>query len=106
MKHIFYLVSVVIWDDSQGDPNKSVVMDITFAQPVTAVRLKKDRYNFRDQHSNVQSIVSLTSLLRGQLVKCFMTLKPTTLIYFFEKMRKAFALQSFSHFFNKKYWHI
>ena len=35
--------AVVIWDDSQGDPNKSVVMDITFAQPVTAVRLKKDR---------------------------------------------------------------
>ena len=35
--------AVVIWDDSQGDPNKNVVMDITFAQPVAAVRLKKDR---------------------------------------------------------------
>ena len=36
----------------------------------------------------VQSIVSLTSSLRGQLVKCFMTLQPNTL-KFFEKMREA-----------------
>ena len=49
----------------------------------------------------VQSIVSLTSSLRGQLVKCFMTLLPNTLIFFVEKMSK-----SFSHFFNKKYWQI
>ena len=34
----------------------------------------------------VQSIVSLTSSLRGQLVKCFMTLSPNTLIFFAEKM--------------------
>ena len=66
-----------------------------------------------------QSIVSLTSSLRGQLVKCFRTLKTTTLIFFVEKMREAFAVRSFctakashlhcksfSHFFNKKYWHI
>ena len=43
------------------------------------------------------SIVSLTSSLRGrslrgQLVKCFMTLEPTTLIFFVENMREAFAL--------------
>ena len=40
----------------------------------------------------VQSIVSLTSSLRGQLVKCFKTLLPNTLIFFVEKMREAFAL--------------
>ena len=56
----------------------------------------------------VQNIVSLTSSLRGQLIKCFRTLKQNTLKYFDEKMREAFAVQckSFSHFFNKKYWHI
>ena len=44
----------------------------------------------------VQSILSLTSSLRGQLVTCFMTLKPNTLIFFVEKMRKA------SHIFSTK----
>ena len=34
-----------------------------------------------------------------------MTLKPKSLIFFMEEMREAFAL-SFSHVFNKKYWHI
>ena len=53
------------------------------------------------EHSPVvQSIVSLTILLRGQLVNCFMNLLQNTMIFFVEKMR------SFSHFFNKKYWHI
>ena len=33
----------------------------------------------------VQSIVSLTSSLRGQLVKCFTTLYPNTLIFFLLK---------------------
>ena len=37
----------------------------------------------------VQSIVSLTSSLRGQLVKCFTSLKPNTLIFFVQKMREA-----------------
>ena len=35
----------------------------------------------------VQSIVSLTSSLRGQLIKCFMTVL-NTLIFFVEKMQK------------------
>ena len=39
----------------------------------------------------VESIVSLMSLLRAQLVKCFMTLKPNTLKFFVEKVREAFA---------------
>ena len=42
----------------------------------------------------VQSIVSLTSSLRGQLVKCFTTLN--TLIFLLKKMREA------SHIFFKK----
>ena len=41
----------------------------------------------------VQSIISLTSSLRGQLVKCFTTLLPNILIFFVEKLREAFALQ-------------
>ena len=41
----------------------------------------------------VQSIVSLTSFLRGQLVKCFMTLllHIYTLMFFVEKIREAFC---------------
>lgn len=34
--------AVTIWDDTQGDADKNVVMDITFAQPVVAVRIRKD----------------------------------------------------------------
>ena len=45
----------------------------------------------------VQSIVSLTSSLRGQLVKSFTTLLSNTLNSFVEKMREAFA-QSCSTF--------
>ena len=41
----------------------------------------------------VQSIISLTSSLRGQLVKHFTTLLLHTLIFFVDKMREAFALQ-------------
>ena len=50
----------------------------------------------------VQSIVSLTSSLRGQLVKCFRTLSPNTLKFFVEKMREAFALQKLLTFFQQK----
>ena len=49
----------------------------------------------------VQSIVSLTRSLRGQLVKCFTTLLPNTLIFLLKKKKNE---RSFSHFFNKKYW--
>ena len=47
----------------------------------------------------VQSIVNLTSSLRGQLVKCFTTLKPNTLIFLVERKRNC---KSFSHFFSTK----
>ena len=50
----------------------------------------------------VQSIVSLTSLLRGQLVKCFTSIQPKTLIFFVKKMREAFAMQNASHIFSTK----
>ena len=50
----------------------------------------------------VQSIVSLTSMLRGQLIKCFRTLSPNTLKFFVEKMREAFALQKLLTFFQQK----
>ena len=50
----------------------------------------------------VQSIVSLTSSLRGQLVKCFMTLQPNILKFFVKKKREAFALQKLLTFFQQK----
>ena len=50
----------------------------------------------------VQSIISLTSSLRGELVKCFTTLLPNTLKFFVEKMREAFALQKLLTFFQQK----
>ena len=61
------------------------------------------------QHKNLghlgpgaQSIVSLTSSLRGYLVKCFTALLPNTLIFFVEKMREAFAVQKLLTFFQQK----
>ena len=50
----------------------------------------------------VHSFVSLTSSLRGQLVKCFTSLYPNTLKFFVEKMREAFALQKLLTFFRQK----
>ena len=50
----------------------------------------------------VQSIVSSTSSLRGQLVKSFTTLLPNTHIFFVEKMREAFAMQRLLIFFQQK----
>ena len=42
----------------------------------------------------VQSIVSLTSSLRGQLVKCFTTFIPNTLIIFVNKLQKLLTFFS------------
>ena len=41
----------------------------------------------------VQSIVSLTSSLRGQLIKCFTTFQPNTLNFFVEKSARSFFRQ-------------
>ena len=43
------------------------------------------KFIIRNQGPVVQSIVSLTSSLSGQLVKCFTTLLPNTLKFFVEK---------------------
>ena len=51
----------------------------------------------------VQNIVSLTSLLRGQLVKCFVA---KYMDIFVEEMREALAMQKILIFFIKKYLHI
>ena len=55
-----------------------------------------------EQGPVVQSIISLTSSLSGQLLKNFTTLWPNTLKFFVEKMRKAFALQKLFTFFQQK----
>ena len=52
------------------------------------------------QSISCQSIVSLMSSLRGQLVKCFRTLQPNTLKFFVETMREASAKAS--HLFSTK----
>ena len=65
-----------------------VTLDIKFIRP--------------DQGPVVQSIVSLTSSLRGQLDKYFTTLLLNTLKFFVEKMRKAFALQKILTHFQQK----
>ena len=49
----------------------------------------------------VQSIVSFTSSLRGQLVKCF-DIITNTLKFFVEKVREAFALQKLLTVFQQK----
>ena len=58
--------------------------------------------NYKDQGPVVQSIVSLTSSLRGQHVKCFTTLLLHILIFIVEKMREAFAVQKLLSFFQQK----
>ena len=47
----------------------------------------------------VQRVVSLTSSLRAQLIKCFTTITNYTK-FFVEKMKAAFALQKLSHIFS------
>ena len=59
-------------------------------------------YKVRNQGPVVQSILSLTSLLGGQLVKCVTTFEPNTLKFFVVKMREAFALQKLLTFFRQK----
>ena len=54
----------------------------------------------------VQSIVSLMSSLRGQLVKCFRLYNKIHWYFLLKKWERLLHCKSFSHFFNKKYWHI
>ena len=49
--------------------------------------MRTELHDCRDQGPVVQNIVSLTSSLRGQLVKCFTALLPNTPNFFVEKMK-------------------
>ena len=69
---------------------------------VAKLNRKPKKFKFYALGPVVQSILSLTSSLRGQLVKCFTTLQPITLIFFVEKMREAFAVQKLLKFFQQK----
>ena len=61
-------------------------------------KLLSDFYYGRFLGPVVQSIISLTSLLRGRLVKCFATLYPKTQKFLVEKLREAFAIFSAKFF--------
>ena len=50
----------------------------------------------------VQSIVRLTSSLRGQRVKCFTTSVPNTQIFFVAKKVRSFCTAKASHIFSTK----
>ena len=69
-------------------------------QSFCTIKIQKDYFLMCHSGPVVQSIVSLTSSLRGQLVKCFTTLLPNILIFFVEKMREAFAMQKLLTFFQ------
>ena len=63
---------------------------------------KRDLSCFDYQGPVVQSIVSLISSFRGQLVKCFTTIQPNTLIFFVEKNERSFCNAKASHIFSTK----
>ena len=46
---------------------------------------RSGKKNYKSLGPVVQSIFSFTSSLRGQLIKCFTTLEPNTLIFFLKK---------------------
>ena len=71
----------------------------------SVIKPRTDKYHGAQQteggHNQgqvVQSIVTITSSLRGQLVKCFMTLYPNTQVLFVEKKcKKLLQCKSLSH---------
>ena len=60
----------------------------------------------KDHGPVVQSIVSLTNSLRGQLSLSVLPLYNQYTDIFVGKMREAFALQKLLAIFQQKYWHI
>ena len=54
----------------------------------------------------VQSIVSLTSSLEVNSLSVLWLCNQTYWIFLLKKWEKLLHCKSFSHFFNKKYWHI
>ena len=69
--------------------------NICFRREIIRIIIKYSLVS-RDQGPVVQSVVSLTSSLRGQLVKYFMSLLLNTLKFFVGKMREAFAVEAFA----------
>ena len=59
-----------------------------------------------EQGQVVQSIVSLTSSLRSQLVNCFTILLHNTLIFFAQKNQRSFAMQKRLTFVSTKKFSI
>ena len=59
----------------------------------------------KDHGPVVQSIISLTSSLRGQLVKCFTILQPNSL-KFLSKNGRSFCSSKASHIFSAKIFGI
>ena len=85
-------------------PQVDIFLTVQNRQECNAQKTTKSFPTFcpKNQGLVVQSIISLTSSLKGQLVKCFMTLLLNTLIFFAEKMREAFALQKLLTVFQQK----
>ena len=80
-------------------PQRVFLADIPLTVQTT-VLFRKEWFDYKvtvSQGPVVQSIVSLTSSLKGQLVKCFTTLQPCTLIFFVEEI-----LQKLLTFFQQK----
>ena len=64
-------------------------------------QISKPAFNLLDPV--VQIIISLTSLLRGQLVKSFMTSLPNTLKFFVKKNEISFCTAKLLIFFQQNY---
>ena len=88
--------------EDQGPNNVSYKISAKYTMWLWRKKLILMVLLFLVQGPVVQSMVSLTSSLRGQLVKCFTTLGPNTLNIFDEKMREAFALQKLLSMFQQK----
>ena len=89
----------IIYDENSNGiikPNETLVSRLG-GKPVKTLMK-----NHKNQGSVVQSIVSLTSSLIGQLVKCFTTLLPNTLIFFDEKNERSFCTAKATHIFSTK----
>ena len=61
---------------------------------------------YNHQGPVVQSIVSLTTSLRGHLFKYIPTTLSNTLLFFVGKMRESFAMQKILSFFQQKICNI
>ena len=94
-----------MWPDRVSNPGPMTYESgalPTALRGLSPICKRKPSHCFYHHGPVVQSVVSLTSSLRGQLVKCFTTLLLNTLIFFVEKMREAFAMQKLLTLFQQK----